>query len=54
MIQSSEKCGLKGPFDYTGPLPHFDHCGYEVAVNMLLESRKPGRHSSEYTQFWTV
>ena len=39
---------------HEGPLPFYDHCGYEVAINILLASRKPGRHSSEYTQYETI
>jgi hypothetical protein len=44
---------LEGPYEAEGPLPDFDHCGYEVAVEMLLHSCRPGRYSESYTQFDT-
>jgi hypothetical protein len=46
--------GLGGPYEQDGPLPPFDHCGYEVAVLLLLNSRNPGRHSKEYCQWDTI
>jgi hypothetical protein len=46
--------GLEGPFRHEGPLPDFDHCGYEIAYNMLLISRRPGVYSKEYTQWETI
>ena len=36
-------------------MPMFvDHCGYEVATQMLLNSRNPGRHSKEYCPCDTI
>ena len=32
----------------------YDHCGYEVAVGMLLYSTRPGRYSNTHLQFDTV
>jgi hypothetical protein len=46
--------GLDGPYKVDGPLPDFDHCGYELAINTILYSRRPGRHTKEYTQFDTI
>jgi hypothetical protein len=46
--------GLMGPYESDGPLPEYDHCGYEVAFEMLLHSRRPGSYSDAYTQFDTI
>jgi hypothetical protein len=35
-----------------GPMPASDHCGYEAATQMLLNSRKPGRHSKDCCCQW--
>lgn len=43
-----------GPFKSYGPMPGFEHCGYEIAVDMVLSSRSMGRHSKEHTQFDTI
>jgi hypothetical protein len=53
-LELSKSVGLRGPYNVDGPLPDFDHCGYEIAVDMLLHSRRPGRYSKEYTQFDTI
>ena len=49
-IKLSESVGLNGPFKSTSAFPTWDHCGYEVAIQMVLASLKPGRYSSAYTQ----
>jgi hypothetical protein len=41
----SEAVGLHRPYNSQGNLTHFDCCGYKVAIQMLLASRKPGRYS---------
>jgi hypothetical protein len=53
-LELSKTVGLEGPYAVDGPLPDFDHCGYEVAIDTVLYSRRPGRHSKEYTQFDTI
>jgi hypothetical protein len=35
-IRLSPTMGLMGPYEAEGPLPENDHCGYEVAFEMLL------------------
>ena len=50
----SKLVGLHGPAIHIGPLPSHDHCGYEVAIQMILHSRLPGRNSKEYTQYETI
>ena len=54
IIYTSTSAGLVGPFKSFGPMPAFDHCGYEIAVDMVLSSRSAGRHSKEYLQFETI
>jgi hypothetical protein len=53
-LEMSKLVRLEGPYLVDGSLPDFDHCGYEVAIDTILYSRRPGRHSNEYTQFDTV
>ena len=53
-LEFSKLVGLEGPYVQMGNLPDFDHCGYEVAIAMLLYSRKPGKHNKNYTQFDTI
>ena len=53
-LKMSALVGLEGPYESDGPLPDFDHCGYEVAVEMLLHSRRPRRYSDAYMQFDTI
>jgi hypothetical protein len=35
-------------------MPDFDHCGYEMAVNMLVASRRPGVYASDHIQWETL
>ena len=44
-IKLSGLVGLKGPCKHEGPLPDFDHCGYEAAIDMLLYSKRPVKSS---------
>jgi hypothetical protein len=53
-LKLSEMVGLQGPYIQEGPLPSYDYCGYEVAIQMVLHSLRPGRYSPEYTQFETI
>jgi hypothetical protein len=53
-LNLSESVGLDGPYASTSSFPEWDHCGYEVAIQMVLASLKPGRYSTEYTQWDTV
>jgi hypothetical protein len=50
----SRLVGLDGPYIHEGPLPDFDHCGYEVAIQMLNYSKRPGKHSKTHLQFETI
>ena len=51
IICTSASAGLMGPFKSHGPMPPCDHCGHEIAIDMVLASRTAGRHSKEYSQF---
>ena len=53
-IELSKLVGLEGSYEHSGPYPFHDHCGYEVAINMLLYSKRKGRHDTSYTQFETI
>ena len=53
-IDHSRMLGLLGPYEDGGGCTLEDHCGYEVAANMLIHSRRAGRHSKNYTQFSAV
>jgi hypothetical protein len=50
----SHSVGLDGPYVQTRFLPKYDHCGYQVAVQMLLASKRPGKYSTEYSQYDTI
>jgi hypothetical protein len=53
-IKLAKLVGLEGPFQHEGPFPEGDHCGYQTAILMLMNSRRPGRYSKGYTQFDTI
>ena len=45
-LKLSQLVGLEGFMRHDGKLPAFGQYGYEVAINILLASRRPRRHSS--------
>ena len=51
---NSAVVGLDGGYPCPGPFPFEDVCGYEVAIQMLLGSKKPGKNDATYTQFDTI
>jgi hypothetical protein len=53
-LKLSKLVGLMGPYKHDGPMPSYDHCGYEVAIQMLLNSRNPGKYSKDYCQWDTI
>lgn len=53
-LDLSASVGLEGPYFYSGKSADFDIAAYEVAIQTVLASRKPGKHSNEYTQWDTV
>ena len=54
MLSFSDIVGLNGPFRHEGPFPNFDHCGYEVAIGMLLYSTNTGKLHSDHLQYDTI
>jgi hypothetical protein len=53
-IKLLEKIGLDAPYTRDGPFPFHDHCGYRVALQVLLYSLEPGRGKNKYCTFDTV
>jgi hypothetical protein len=53
-IKMSRAAGLQGPYFHYEPMPSYGHCGYEVAIQMLLHSRHPGRYSRDHVQLDTI
>ena len=53
-LKISKSLGLQGPYVHEGPMPDYDYCGYELALQMVEASRRPGKHSKNYTQFETI
>ena len=52
-LRHSAGIGLEGPYFPPGPLPSFDHCGYEVALQMVLASLEKGTYAA-YKQWDTI
>ena len=50
----SRKLGMKGPAEPPGPLPSHDHCGYEVAIQIVVDSLGAGKYSKTHKQWDTV
>ena len=51
-LKLSRRLGLvTGPYAEPGPLPLVDHCGYEVAMQIVLSSLDLGHHSADYKQW---
>ena len=53
-LKFSASVGLKAPFVHTQALPLFDHCGYKVAIGLILYSTRSGRNDPSYTEFDTI
>jgi hypothetical protein len=53
-LKLSETVGLKGPYESDGAFPEWDHCGYEVAIQMVLASRRKGVYCVDRLQFDTI
>jgi hypothetical protein len=50
----SKSMGMRGtPLD-PGPLPSYDHVGYEVAIQMIVSSLGAGRYSESHKQWETI
>jgi hypothetical protein len=53
-IELCEPVEIDPPYLEPGPLPPFDHCGYAVAIQMLLKSREAGRYHTSHQQWDTI
>jgi hypothetical protein len=53
-LRHSKLLGLTGPYSAIGPLPYYDHCGYEVALQLLTDSRERGSYQLTHKQFDTI
>jgi hypothetical protein len=50
----SRNVGSSGPYFELGPMPLTDHFGYEVAVQMVLDSCGRGNYHGYHKQFDTI
>ena len=53
-VELSGMVGLQGLYEHPCPYELEAHCGYGVAITILLYSLKKGKHDKTYTQFETV
>jgi hypothetical protein len=53
-IRLSARMGTKGPYLDAGPFPMHNHCGYEIALQMVLDSTGQGVYSKDYKQCNTI
>ena len=53
-IECSKLLDLQGPYEDIEVYPSYDHCRYEVAAVIPMQSIKPGKFSADYTQFQTI
>jgi hypothetical protein len=50
-LQPSELVGLKEPYIHYGGMPETDTFRYEVAIQIVLASRRRGKYSDDHTQW---
>ncbi|KAI2491132.1 hypothetical protein MHU86_23418 [Fragilaria crotonensis] len=53
-LKISDMLGLQGPYLDPGPLPNHDHCGYQVALQIVVSSLGGGRYSDSHKQWDTI
>ena len=53
-VALSRSMGMRGAAEAPGPLPKTDHCGYEVAIQIVVSSLGAGRYSKTHKQWDTV
>lgn len=53
-LKISNKLGLPGPYLAPGPLPRHDHCGYQVALQIVVSSLESGRYADSHKQWDTI
>jgi hypothetical protein len=52
--ETSEEVGLPPVQIVVGPWPVGDNCGFQIAIEILRNSQKPGKNDSAYTQFDSI
>jgi hypothetical protein len=52
-LRHSKLLVLTGPYLATGHLPYYDHCGYDVALQLLTDSRERESYQLTHNQFDT-
>jgi hypothetical protein len=50
----SNLVGLEGPYVHFGSMPPTNTFGYEVAIQIVLALRRPGKYSRDYTQWDSI
>jgi hypothetical protein len=50
----SKLVGLEGPYVHYGTMPPVDEFGYEIAIQTVLASRRPGKYSENHTQWDSI
>ena len=53
-LKISARLGLPGPYLDPGPLPPHDHCGYEVALQIVVSSLDSERYTTGHKQWDTI
>ena len=51
IIKGFSPFGLAGPFYDKGPTPSYDHAGYETAIALLIDSKRPGKYDASHKQW---
>ena len=50
-IKDMALVGLIGPYYDRGPSPPIDHAGYETAIAILVDTKRPRKHSPDHKQW---
>ena len=53
-LEISKVMGMRGSPMEPGPLPSYDHVGYETAIHMVVSSLGAGRYSDSHKQWETI
>ena len=54
LLSFVEIVGIDALFEHSGLLPWRDHCGYGVAIAMLLYSKQKGKNDEDHMLFDTI
>lgn len=53
-IKLCDELGIELPYQNSGPLPENDHCGYAVALQMVLQWKASGKYAEDHQQWDTI